>query len=47
MWSHQPAGRPVTGMTRFPASCSRCSDAYAPAVNLPSVVNVSSMSVST
>ena len=37
MWSHQPAGRPVTGMTRLPASRSRSSaPQYAAAVSRPS-----------
>src|SRR5262245_34475565 len=47
MWSHHPAGRPVTGTTIFPDSCSRSSAAYAAAVSLPAVVSVSSISKST
>ena len=42
-----PPGRPVTGMTILPAACRRASASYAATVSLPSVVNVSSMSVST
>src|SRR5262245_51403887 len=47
MWSHQPAGRPVTGTMRSPARCRRSSALYAAAVSLPSLVSVSSISRST
>src|SRR5258706_11867816 len=46
MWSHQPAGRPVTATTRLPAACSLSRAEYASAVSLPSVVSASSMSES-
>ncbi len=44
MWSHQPAGRPVIGMTSCPAPRSRSIAAYAAAVSRPCVDSVSSMS---
>src|SRR5260370_558353 len=47
MWSHQPAGRPVIGITSRPAARRRASAAYAAGVMRPCVESVSSMSVST
>src|SRR5664279_3161014 len=47
MWSHQPAGRPVTGMTHFPAARKRSIAPYASAVIRPWEDSVSSMSVNT
>src|SRR5258708_3700554 len=47
IWSHHPAGRPVTGTTVLPAACRRSSAAYASPFSLPAVVRVSSMSTST
>src|SRR5690349_23118672 len=47
MWSHQPAGRPVIGIMRRPASRTCAIAAYAPGVMRPCVDKVSSMSANT
>ena len=47
MWSHQPAGPPVTATTEKPASYSRSRAVKAAAVRRPEVVSVPSTSVST
>ena len=47
MWSHQPAGRPVTATTRRPAAAALHRARRPRAVSRPSVVSVSSMSNST
>ena len=45
MWSHQPAGLPVTATTRIPARARSQSAWNEAAGSIPSVVRVSSMSV--